>query len=251
MLKLLKHDLKRNWEFFITFGVIIFVSIILIPFFLGMNDNGVNLDAFNLLFLIFAIVILTVAICMFLNRSFGIIHQTLFQREAYLTFTLPYSIHKIILSKCLSIIIWSLFIFACFDLGVTLALWESSVLLDTKFSFSLTFGLEFDSITILSLVHAFFSFFLFIAIYLFSCSFVNTKFVKSRKRTWATSIIVLCFFVISLFYTIINQLFGIEQYSSYYPSVLSVVISLIFTIGCTVGLYFLSYYILTKKYELE
>lgn len=76
MLKLLKHDLKRNWEFFITFGVIIFV-----------------------------IVILTVAICMFLNRSFGIIHQTLFQREAYLTFTLPYSIHKIILSKCLSIII--------------------------------------------------------------------------------------------------------------------------------------------------
>lgn len=42
MLKLLKHDLKRNWEFFITFGVIIFVSIILIPFFLGMNDNGVN-----------------------------------------------------------------------------------------------------------------------------------------------------------------------------------------------------------------
>lgn len=221
MLKLLKHDLKRNWEFFITFGVIIFV-----------------------------IVILTVAICMFLNRSFGIIHQTLFQREAYLTFTLPYSIHKIILSKCLSII-WSLFIFACFDLGVTLALWESSVLLDTKFSFSLTFALEFDSITILSLVHAFFSFFLFIAIYLFSCSFVNTKFVKSRKRTWASFIIVLCLFVLSFFYTIINQLFGTGQYSSHYPSVLSVVISLIFTIGCTVGLYFLSYYLLTKKYELE
>ena len=81
MLKLLKHDLKRNWEFFITFGVIIFVSIILIPFFLGMNDNGGNLDAFNLLFFTFAIVILTVAICMFLNRSFGIIHQTLFQEK--------------------------------------------------------------------------------------------------------------------------------------------------------------------------
>ena len=251
MLKLLKHDLKRNWEFFIALGVIIFVSIILIPFFLGVSDNGVNIDAFNLLFLIFAIVILSVAACMFLNRSFGIIHKTLFQREAYLTFTLPYSVHKIILSKCLSIIIWSSFIFTCFYLGVILALWESSVLLDTELSFSLTFGLEFDVITILSSIHSFFSFFLFIVIYLFSCSFVNTKFVKSRKRTWATSIIVLCFFVISLFYTIINQLFGIEQYSSYYPSVLSVVISLIFTIGCTVGLYFLSYYILTKKYELE
>ena len=217
MLKLLKHDLKRNWEFFIALGVIIFVSIILIPFFLGVSDNGVNIDAFNLLFLIFAIVILSVAACMFLNRSFGIIHKTLFQREAYLTFTLPYSVHKIILSKCLSIIIWSSFIFTCFYLGVILALWESSVLLDTELSFSLTFGLEFDAITILSSIHSFFSF----------------------------------FFVISLFYTIINQLFGIEQYSSYYPSVLSVVISLIFTIGCTVGLYFLSYYILTKKYELE
>lgn len=74
---------------------------------------------------------------------------------------------------------------------------------------------------------------------------------KSRKRTWASFIIVLCLFVLSFFYTIINQLFGTEQYSSYYPSVLSVVISLIFTIGCTVGLYFLSYYLLTKKYELE
>ena len=69
---------------------------------------------------------------------------------------------------------------------------------------------------------------------------------KSRKRTWASFIIVLRFF-----YTIIIQLFGTEQYSSYYPSVLSVVISLIFTIGCTVGLYFLSYYLLTKKYDLE
>ncbi len=35
------------------------------------------------------------------------------------------------------------------------------------------------------------------------------------------------------------------------PGPYTVVISLIFTIGCTVGLYFLSYYLLTKKYELE
>lgn len=251
MLKLLKHDLKRNWEFFITLGVIIFVSILLIPFILKAGDNGIALDMLNVLFLIFAIIILSVAACMFLNRAFGVIYKTLFQREAYLTFTLPYSVHKIIISKCLSIIIWSLFISACFYLGIIFAFLETSALTNGAFYFSLTFGIEFNAINILLFIQGLFSFFLFIMIYLFSCSFVNTKFVKSRKKSWSVSIIVLCLFVLSFFYTIITRLFGIEEYSYYFPSVLSAVINLIFTGGCTVGLYFLSYYILTKKYELE
>lgn len=251
MLKLLKHDLKRNWEFFIALGVIIFVSILFIPFILRVGNNGITLDTLNGLFLTFAIIILSVAACMFLNRAFGVIQKTLFQREAYLTFTLPYSVHKIIISKCLSIVIWSLFISVCFYLGIIFAFLETKALTDGNFSFSFTFGIEFDAINILLLIQGLFSFFLFIMIYLFSCSFVNTKFVKSRKKSWSVSIIVLCLFVLSFFYTIINQLFGIEEYSYYFPSVLSTVINLIFTIGCTVGLYFLSYYILTKKYELE
>lgn len=211
MLKLLKHDLKRNWEYFIIFGIIILVSFIIFPFILNINysfENQSSINSFLGLLTSFLVIILITTFVCFLSKSFRIIQKTLFEREAYLTFTLPYSNHKIIISKCLTIFIWYLFLSFCSFLGILIASYEAKALTGSEQLFLWFLQSDLDALSILYLFHSVFSIFLFIMIYLFSYSIVNTKLIKSKKKTWGGVFIILNIGVVSFLYNINLILFG-------------------------------------------
>ena len=262
MLKLLKYDFRRNLTYFIILISVLLGCFLLLPFLFKLFFSIDAPDGFEILkgFLVFAVVIvIIVALVLFLCRVFSIFNSTLFGRESYLTLTLPYSIHKIIIAKCLSVLLWIILFSFFIFIGTLLMtieyqlLFSSSVSIKEFFDFS-----DFSFAEIITLINSFVMIIQLIFIVLFGNAVVNTKLVKKHEKGWKVLIILGCLFISLLVQMLILQLLGdAEQYANIYymlnmyPTILSSIISLLFLIGSSIGLYFWIVHIISKKIEIQ
>lgn len=124
MFKVFKHDFKSSYkEFLILDGVWIFVTVILgiaINLFFNLTNTFsifVLVGAF--MAYIFALCASVVLIIVFIVKS---INQKFFTKEGYLTFSLPISVDKLMISKILVNIFWIFFEIVIFLLSLGIIL---------------------------------------------------------------------------------------------------------------------------------
>lgn len=104
--KLLKHDLKNSYRDYVYLYIAMMAYALLMPLILRFGDS-------QSLFIGFIIVLPTMilviggVIIMFRN-VFSFIHRRLYSEAGYLTFSLPVPTWQILLSKVLTLMIWSM-----------------------------------------------------------------------------------------------------------------------------------------------
>lgn len=128
--RFLKHQLKSTWkEFNIAYGIL-FLAILMLSF----------LFSSNLVNIFFSVTIVAVIIVISLIVYYSIkLFTSLYEKEGYLTFSLPISSHILVLSKILAVLIYSF----GFVLDVGLSVLTSYVILGSSFN---EFYVEFLSI---------------------------------------------------------------------------------------------------------
>ncbi len=101
--QLLKHQLKSTWkEFNISYGVF-FLCCIISALFIASGNSHLMIIAS----IIIAITSLSV-IGLLLYLLFKLFYQNTYGKQAYLTFTLPISTHSLIISKTITVLLYTL-----------------------------------------------------------------------------------------------------------------------------------------------
>lgn len=203
MIKLIKYELIHSYRTYtLAFLIYIILSIVVpITFHTGYEITSIFLIGFVFL-----------AIIMFCTLFIGIIYQyykSMFSKCGYLTLTLPFNTHELIVSKIIATLIWFIIAMAVFLLGVVLfgAIISGVNLLDISINMSDID--ELFSLTVLKNIISFVISVLYTITSLFVVvTLVHTKFFRKRRLLWGISIYI----VMSL---IIDYLFSLGSFSLY------------------------------------
>lgn len=256
MLKLMKYEIKNS-----LFEVIIAnLVIILSTFFLGIAFAFKQMILTSLLIGILSLCYFAafVILLILIIKSF---HTKLFTKEGYLTFTIPVSLHKLIISKILVNILWVLitcFIFLVSILYLFFVIFSLSGEGNFISSLLFTIGNYFstDPFAALSSVFLFFiqsltSIVLMFCILFFVLSFTNCGIIRKGKFM----IGVLLYIAINSFLSIITTItylfnFKINFLFGNYTTTFDIINFIISVLFCFT-FYFLSYVLIQKSLELE
>lgn len=121
--QLLKHQLKSSWkEFNVSYGVF-FLCCIISALFISSGNNGL---------IIIASIIITITSLSIIGLLFYLLiklfYLNTYGKQAYLTFTLPISTHSLIISKTITILLYTLGYF----ITIVLSLFACLVIIDME-----------------------------------------------------------------------------------------------------------------------
>ena len=240
LLRLLKHDIRRNVEPFFGMSAVLLV----VAFFTGAQNNFATLSvvgygAFFSLFLIACVISF-----MIMYNSY---RKTVFGDNGYLTLTLPIKRSTVLLSKMISAILWTNFmiivVYLAFELlmrGSLLNLWYF-----TNFSQSLAdyFMLNIVAFFTLSTMHM-------------GITLSNSAFNSVSINRWLGHSVGIGYFIFGMFiatYVIDNLLWGFSSSSIIVASSIVVVDRAFLLSNLAFGLiaYFITLYLLNKRLDLK
>lgn len=262
--KLLKHDFLRTYRFYCLIYCIILGSMIIYPLTLlpSVTGSGENILLTVFGFLTIFSVIITIAALIFVNVA-RFFYTSFYKKEGYLTFTLPASAKKIVISKIITISVWFIGLVIVTTLGGVIMIAE----LKAVFKQSADFAMIIDSFNLFlsligdAVIEAGFSalyitypivlilqLFWFIILVLLSGAIVNSKIIKKSGTGYVILVYLLLSFSISMIYRIFSS--SISGLVNDNPVTLSI-FDIIFYGGLSVGGFFLSTYLMEYKLELE
>lgn len=158
MLKLLKYDLISAKKRMLVLYLITFVTMLLVPFLLKWNntdfeESNVLSTVIGVLLLLGSFMIFSAASMLLTVFCYKHVHDTLFTKQGYLTFTLPYKTWEIVMSKILFVVVYTLGYLVVISIGVTLMFVEVSWLFNGENSIKDMFLIIPDLLTML--IHGF------------------------------------------------------------------------------------------------
>lgn len=258
MLKLLKFELIHSYRQFGFIFALYIASCVLLPF------ASAKLELLHVFItLLFTGLLFAAAWSIYSN-----FYQSMFKSGGYLTLTLPFSSHEILISKIIGSFFWltisSLILFL--GLGIYGIIFSyissdyfptyyeikeifsalSSLIDEFKSSVGISSGFELLFYYIISQCTAILSIFAL-------CTAVQTKYTRKRKKLAAFVIVFVYSFVMSLIEVFLSSNFSVSagRFSLSANSNLSFYPSLIITVIQCIVYYFFTIYILDHQLELE
>ena len=271
--KLLKHDLLQTKKQYIIMFITAFAFFLLAPILTWLQILSSNGDS------IFSNILLTLllvtSIFLFFGISIGVIitgyrhlHDSLFTKQGYLAFTLPFKTWQIVLSKILTILVWG----ACYSIvitaGTAIMYGESLLILSKYIPIEEIHGFlsmfqelghsiieamtHYDSSTafwssFVSILNTIIALPLSIILFLLGESLAHTNIFKSNKKGLGVLIFIALSFVVNyIIQFIVSILAANEGVSILVPLVIQFIIEL----GVVIGGYELIIYLLEYRLEL-
>lgn len=136
--KLLKYEFKATSKFFISMYLLIVVTIILNGVFMlnSIMSKSQHISIMVIASLLIALITLTVIIC--INRF----RKNLLGEEGYLMFTIPTKTYKIILSKYICSLIWTLLTFIITIISYSIIMVQQSTSIGTIYGEGVTLYID-------------------------------------------------------------------------------------------------------------
>jgi len=247
MLKLLKHDIRDSFlEVVILNGALLLSSVIM---FLGLVGNlfflfGLGSLIWGVLLMAIGFVILRVII-----KSF---HSKLFTNVGYLTLTTPVSIDKVLISKIIVSMLWSLVTIVCVLASYLILFGAFEILIDYGFmgeffvnALRMMFVENF-LITIEVSIAVLTSILASIVMLLFVLTLVNTGRMKAFKFLKAIAIFIGLTIIMYIFMYVFSSVIARILIDRLWIFAIN-----IFNMLWTVGFYLLSRLLIVKRLELE
>ncbi len=268
MWKLLKHDLNNTKKKFLILFAIFFGICLISPLsnFLTVNSSSQDYGFSG----VFAGLIISLSVTGFMVLailvavySFKYLVNSLFSKQGYLTFTLPYKVSQIVLSKILTVIIWQV----CFSLvaivGGTIMHLLNSVILapvlgESYLELPITIIKEIiNALTsistaytpwqiVIAVLSSIISFPLTIILILLSFTLINSSSIGSNSK-W---IAILLFFGFSYGLSTVSQIL-MRIFALVEPNILPLAIDFILSLGALIGGYKWATYLLEYRLELS
>ena len=250
MLNVIKYDILQNYRIYIIEYVVYLITCIILPF---IPQNIVFIPMFLLLLLVWAMILLNF-VTIFYN-----FYKSMYSNKGYLTMTLPFSSHELLLGKIFAGIIWIIISFVILFLGFGLialmfSIMENSVLEQLSFllkALSQLVSTVYFYEGILAIIIFIIS---FITVGFTVLTIIQTKFTRKHKAIWAivayvaliviNNILRYAFVKIIAIFGLYNTIGNILQITG--PILPTALISLI---QSTI-LYFVSIYVLDNMLEM-
>ncbi|MCH5172471.1 MAG: hypothetical protein J1F31_06565 [Erysipelotrichales bacterium] len=279
MLKLLKHDLLQTYKkYLLMFGVslVFFVLTPLLTWFevlIASNENanvvGSILGTLLIIILIFAafalFMIVSVLVVIY---GYSYVHNTLFKKQGYLSFTLPYKTWQLVMSKILIIVFWTVCYSIVVSIGAAIMYGEYLLVfsryinieeLKTIFQALVElFDIMIDAMNasgstatvvtsgILIGLNSIVSLPVGIIIFLLSEAIVNSSILKSKRKVTP----ILPFILITYGISFISQILLSVCMATSNSIIVPLVIELIINLAVVIGGYELTIYLLEYNLEL-
>ncbi len=257
MLKLMKYEIIQSWRGFIA----IFVGYLILAILCGLNFDigygvvtsdteelisGILLTAFT-----FTAIGIMIGSFIVISKNYS---NSMYGKGAALTHTLPVNTHQIILAKLVSSFLWIVISTLVLIFGfITLIL-----LVEGNFS-KYFFDVVSDLFGILPTAGYFYyvmSAFNFITLVFLSISLANSSFIRSHRTFWS----IFFFFFISILVGNINESINSMDFNYFYPLNIYESIEHVTNVlwfggsiqaGLAIAYYFLTYFIIDKKMEVQ
>lgn len=265
MLTLLKQNLISTKKKFLIMYIIIFAFFILFPITLKLNDwimgtSSVLATIITNLFVGLIPILLIILAILILRDSLSYIKDSLFSKQGYLNFTLPFKTSSIVLSKLLTALIWMFGFVACAFVGSLIMEGEMQIFFpmndsDMSYTFivfrfitqildnlNLLEGTTTLQVIILTFC-ALLSVPYLIVLYLFSNIVVNITKMKKHKKTVSSLVFVLLLIALGQFtQLIIAILMSIANGSLLLPLLVNLIIEVaVIIIGYQLSIYWINY----------
>lgn len=264
MLTLLKQNLISTKKKFLIMYIIIFAFFILFPITLKLNDwimgtSSVLATIITNLFVGLIPILLIILAILILRDSLSYIKDSLFSKQGYLNFTLPFKTSSIVLSKLLTALIWMFGFVACAFVGSLIMEGEMQIFFpmnDSDMSYTfIVFRfitqildnlnlLEGTTLQVIILTFcALLSVPYLIVLYLFSNIVVNITKMKKHKKTVSSLVFVLLLIALGQFtQLIIAILISIANGSLLLPLLVNLIIEVaVIIIGYQLSMYWINY----------
>lgn len=261
MLTLLKQNLISTKKKFLIMYIIIFAFFILFPITLKINDwimgtSSVLATIITNLFAGLIPILLIILAILILRDSLSYIKDSLFSKQGYLNFTLPFKTSSIVLSKLLTALIWMFGFVVCAFVGSLIMEVEMQIFFpmnDTDMSYTFIvfrFIIQIlDSLnllggtTTLQVIILTFSVPYLIVLYLFSNIVVNITKMKKHKKNVSSLVFVLLLIALGQFtQLIIAILTSITNGSLLLPLLVNLIIEVaVIIIGYQLSMFWINY----------
>lgn len=268
MLTLLKNDFLQTKKHYISLYIAALIFFVITPLLIRLqlttstSDNFVG-GIFVTLLITFSTIIFVGISFATLSVGFKFIHDSLFTKQGYLTFTLPFKTWQIVLSKILSFLIWLIGYSIVVIIGSLISYLEFKLLLRDYLSGENMSSL-FDLIRIiwesssepgsaitwegvLSTINSILFFPAIIMIYFVSESLAHTNVIKTNKKGVVIGIFILLLIVID---TILSFTISAVANNPENGFIIKSVIQLIANLVCVIGGFELTIYLLDYRLEL-
>ncbi len=265
MLTLLKQNLINTKKKFLIMYIIIFAFFILFPITLKIN-NWIMGTSSTLASVITTLlsglipILLVVLAVLVLKDSLNYIKESLFSKQGYLNFTLPFKTSSIVLSKLLTSLIWMFgFILVTFVGSLImegeLQIFFPSTDTDITYTFMIIRSITeilnniniLEGTTTFQVVILIFSTLLFtpylIVLYLFSNTIVNITTMKKHKKNVSSLVFVLLLIALGQFtQVIIAILTSVTSGSLLLPLLVNLIVEVaVIIIGYQLSIYWINY----------
>lgn len=276
MKMLLKHDFLQTKKKFFTLFIVTLAISILAPLLiwleiLSVNNN--NFAASAILSFLSTIVFggfIAISVLV-LTTAYKYIKDSLFTKQGYLTFTLPYKTSQIVLSKIITIVAWSVCYILVVILGLSIILGEGFLII-THYVPLEEIKAEFQSINFSEIREVFDTLYLamnnnnpslvvwsrilivlniiaalptYLILFFIAGSLVNTNIIKSIKK----NPVVLIFFLLIFGVHFITQIIQVSVRGTTL-FIIPLIVQLIIDLAIDIGGYQLTVYLLEHRLEL-
>jgi len=214
MLKLLKYEIIQSWRNFLIVFLCYLALCILVP---TVNWSNMNeLEA--LLVLIYVVTVMGISIGVFITIATNY-KKTMFEKNGYLTLTLPVNSIELLLSKLIAGVFWILlsglvlfigFSFISISLvGIDLA---KEAFEGLVFNFENIFR-EFGLIIVQIIFTFLTSLITLIMLLFFSLTLAHSSLIRNHRNFWG---IVIFFGINIIFSSLLNDIFGVITFQNMY-----------------------------------